>query len=143
MNLKQGVFPLARMSKENMTKVSLKVLDSQLDKVVWTHFCYMDYMEYSKFLKGLDTSRADLVRWIRKWVNQDFNIDLSMSTKQDVDVVKALIKDKYNELFPGLALSDSIDSKGWTRYWLTEKMQKEIALNSRKGVKDDKNTSKN
>ena len=33
------------MSKtSNLTKVSLKVLDSQLDKIVWVHFCYMDYM---------------------------------------------------------------------------------------------------
>lgn len=120
------------MSKtSNLTKVSLKVLDSQLDKIVWVHFCYMDYMVYSKFLKELETSRMELVKWIRAWAEQDFNIDLSMSTKQDVDTVKALIKDKYDALFPGLALSNSIDSKGWTRYWITEKMQREIGIANR------------
>ena len=120
------------MSKtSNLTKVSLKVLDSQLDKIVWVHFCYMDYMVYSRFLKELETSRMELVKWIRAWAEQDFNIDLSMSTKQDVDTVKALIKDKYDALFPGLSLSNSIDSKGWARYWITEKMQREIGIANR------------
>lgn len=126
---------MTRIGKSSMTKVSLKVLDSQLDKVVWVHFCYMDYMVYSRFLKEMDTTRTNLVRYIREWVNQDFNIDLSMSTKQDVDTVKALIKDKYNSLFPSLSFSDTVDTKGWTRYWITEKMQKEIALKNRKGVR--------
>lgn len=112
-------------------KVLVKVLDENIDKLVWEHVCYCARDVYIGFLRKTHIERFELADYITKWAREDFCIDLPMSTVKDVTILRELILDKYKTVYPHIVTHPEdrkYDYQGWVRVWLTEHMKKELRL---------------
>ena len=107
-------------------KVLIKCIDELDDNYKWMHLCYADYNLYQTFLKTMGISRKDLSVYISKWVKQDFNYDTSMSYRNDIFILRQLIRENYKIAYPELVIDSETDRQGWLRVWLTKHMKQEI-----------------
>ncbi len=104
----------------------LKVYDEDEDKVKWSHVCYIGSVLYNTFLEKMDASKEEFADYIADWFYQDFGLRLTMSTKRDLNILKATIKERYRTIFPTIYNNTKIDSQGWVRVWLSQKMEEEL-----------------
>lgn len=109
-----------------LKKIQIKVIDSTTDKVTWEHIAYASAELYDKFLKEMGCSREDYAKYISKWAYQDFNYKTNMAYKQDIAVLKNIIRERYREVYPNIFIDGNTDRQGWTRTWLTKKMEQEL-----------------
>lgn len=110
-------------------KVLLKVLDENIDALVWEHVCYCSRDLYIEFLKKANIERFELADYFVKWAREDFCIDLPMSTVKDIAILRELILDKYKKIYPHITTNFTkreYDYRGWLGVWLTEHMKKEM-----------------
>lgn len=107
-------------------KLMLKVLDEDIGKEKWVHICYIGSVLYNSFLQTFGINSVEFADYVSLWVKQDFNLSLNMSTKRDVAIMKATICEKYRVLYPTIYNNTTIDTQGWVRVWLTQKMEKEL-----------------
>lgn len=112
--------------REMTTKLLVKVLNENHDKLSWEHFCYVPRDLYLKFLSAMEIERVEVADYISKWAKQDFNIDLSMTTTTDIKTLKELILDKYRSVYPHIFISTDTDHQGWVRVWITAHMNKDL-----------------
>ena len=114
------------MSDSPLIKVLIKVIDEYKDKFVWEHVCYLPRDVYLNFLTTKDIERSDLSEYLTRWARLDFNIDLPMTTMRDLQILKALIRDKYQTVYPHISRNNRTDHQGWTRVWLMHHIEKEL-----------------
>lgn len=107
-------------------KVMLKLLDEDTSKLKWFHLCYVGSSLYNDFLRTFDTDSIGFADYIADWMKKDFNLDLTMTTKRDLNILKAVVVDKYKTLFPVIYNNSEIDTNGWLRVWLMQKMEDEL-----------------
>lgn len=107
-------------------KVMLKLLDEDTGKLKWFHLCYVGSSLYNDFLRTVDTDSIGFADYIADWMKKDFNLDLTMTTKRDLNILKAVVVDKYKTLFPVIYNNSEIDTNGWLRVWLMQKMEDEL-----------------
>lgn len=111
-----------------MTKIVIKLLNEDTDRVEWVHLCYFDKDLYNKFLEKKELLTTDMNSIISRWFKEDFGIELSMSRKQDITVLKAVVKDFYRTAYPDIYVDSETDHQGWLRVWLTRKMKEDLGI---------------
>lgn len=109
-----------------LIKVILKVLDENRDQLVWEHLCYAPRDLYLQYLDRHQMQRSDYGEAVSKWAQEDFNIDLPMTTAKEIAILKELIKDKYKSTYPHLIRDTNTDHQGWIRVWVSTHMQKDM-----------------
>ena len=109
-----------------ISKLVIKVFDDLDGSLHWMHFCYVNKELYLSFLELMDCDRADLTQFFSKWLKEEFCIDLGMTKRRDIEVLKEIIRDKYRRAHPHLFIEGTTDRQGWLRIWVSEHMEKEI-----------------
>lgn len=109
-------------------KIVIKVVNEAHDRAEWTHISYIDKVLYDKFMKKEHIESIELNDYLSRWVKEDFNIDLAMSSKNDIRVLKELVKDFYKRAHPELYIESHTDRQGWLRVWLTKKIKEELKI---------------
>ena len=115
--------------KGDRIKVLFKVLDENIDKLVWEHVCYCPVDVYKEFFRKTKIEKFELADYAVKWAREDFCIDLPMSTVKDIAILRELILDKYKNVYPHIVThpeNKKFDYQGWVRVWMTEHMKKEL-----------------
>lgn len=107
-----------------LIKLLVKVLDEDADKLVWEHVCYLPRGLYLEFLRSKGIDRVDFVDYLTKWAKDDFNVDFPVTTVRQLQMLKALIIDKYNSVYPHITRKTKTDHQGWTRVWIAQYMEK-------------------
>lgn len=116
----------------DMKKISLKLYDGETDTVKWIHMCYVEKELWEKFSTKFDITKEDMAGYIADWANEDYNVELSMSTKTDLIILRELIKQRYEELYPLFKREFSKDMLGWTKIWVSQRMEREVLKHERK-----------
>jgi len=109
-----------------LAKILLRVLDEKNDVLEYTHFCYVSETLLNVFLEKFKCGRIDLTDYIIKWCEEDFAMNLPMSKKRDIIILRELIKDRISRAHPHLYLASKTDRQGWVRVWLSTHMEKEL-----------------
>ena len=110
-------------------KISLKV--DRGGQMVWTHFCYVNPEIFEAFLEVTNTKRTQMKKWLTKWAEEDFNWVIDFSEFSHIKLLKELVIDKYRRVYPHLYYNNAVDTHGWMRCWVSEKMGKEIRKNDK------------
>lgn len=110
----------------SLKKVLIKVINDETDKFEWCHIAYTNEELYTSFLQDMDCSRLEFANYVSKWVYEDFNLELTMAHKNDILILKELVKDRYSKAHPHLYIKSGTDRQGWIRVWLSKKMEEEI-----------------
>lgn len=111
-----------------LRKVLIKVVNEDHDRSEWTHISYIDRNLYDRFIESKRIDTIDLNDYLSRWAKEDFNIDLAMSSKNDIRVLKILVKNFYKRAHPELFINSSTDRQGWFRVWLTKKIKEELKI---------------
>ena len=109
-------------------KILIKVVNEEHDRAEWTHISYIDKALYDKFMEREHIESIELNDYLSRWAKEDFNIDLAMSSKNDITVLKELVKDFYRRAHPELYIESNTDRQGWLRVWLTKKIKEELKI---------------
>lgn len=112
----------------DLGKIVIKVVNEAHDRVEWTHISYIDNTLYMRFLKEKQIETIDLNDYLSRWAKEDFNVDIAMASKNEIRVLKELVKDFYKRAHPELYIDSSTDRQGWFRVWLTRKIKEELNI---------------
>lgn len=112
--------------EQALIKFLIKVLDEDSDRLSWEHLCYAPRELYLKFIRDLDLDRFQMADFVSQWAKQDFNVDLPMTTKKDIAILKELVFDKYRSVYPHLVREYKTDRQGWLRIWTTNHMERDL-----------------
>ena len=107
-------------------KLMVKLYDEDADRVRWFHVCYIGEKLYETFLAEKKIDSVQFADYIADWFRRDFGNEISMTTKRDLNIIKGVVKEKYRAVFPEIYNNTKIDSQGWVRVWLSEKMEGEL-----------------
>lgn len=107
-------------------KLMIKLLDEDSGRVRWFHVCYIGSKLYNLFLQEKQIDSIQFADYIADWFNKDFGQHITMTSKRDLNIVKGVVKEKYRVIFPSIYNNTQIDSQGWVRIWLSEKMEEEL-----------------
>lgn len=107
-------------------KLILKLLDNNTGKMKWFHVCYIGERLYKTFLTKMDIEPYEYADYIADWFKQDFGVDITMTTKRDLCILKGTVKERYRALYPTIYNNTDIDTQGWVRVWLSKKMEEEL-----------------
>lgn len=110
----------------------IKVINESYENPEWEHVCYMDKELYQQFLKERNAERYELAEFLCRWAKEDFNVDLSMSKKSDIIILKHLVRDFYKRAHPELYIDSETDRQGWIRVWITKKIREELNIHDTK-----------
>lgn len=88
--------------------------------------CAVNPIILNSFFKVTHTSRKNIVEWIRKWTNEDFNWIIDYTEYYHLNLLKELVIDKYKKIYPHIYYNNAIDDNTWIRVWISEKMGREI-----------------
>ena len=116
----------------NDTKLLLKVQENIDDSTrhKWVHLCYVDAEIYKKFMELVGPEEY-INRFLSAWCKEDFHIDMSMDTSEDLIALRGLLKGYYKNNYPEIYRDSTTDRQGWTRIWVTEKMRKVVEDNGK------------
>lgn len=103
-----------------MEKIQIRAFDRRRNQNSWFHFCYVPKDVWERYREYSLASNLDAQ--VKAWLKQDFNLDIVYM--DDIYEAKELIKKLYAEAYPHLYLQGDSDRQGWTRVWLTEKINK-------------------
>lgn len=106
-------------------KVQLKVKNEEGIQQ-WVHFCYLNPEICDAFLKATNTKQKNLSKWLTKWAKEDFHWEIDFTEYSHIQLLKELVIDKYKSVYPHLYYNKAVDTHGWMRCWVSEKMGKEI-----------------
>lgn len=105
-------------------KIQLKV--DRGGEIIWTHFCYVNPEVFDAFLHVTKTRRTQIAKWLTKWAEEDFNWQIDFTEYSHIKLLKELVIDKYRRVYPHMYYNNAVDTHGWMRVWVSEKMGKEI-----------------
>ena len=111
-----------------MTKIMIKLLNEENDRIEWVHLCYADETLYNKFLESKGLLTTDMNEVLSRWAKEDFNVNLALSRRADLTVLRAIIKDFYKTAFPAIYMDSNTDRQGWFRVWVTKKLREELGI---------------
>lgn len=111
-----------------LTKVLIKVVNEKHDRTEWTHISYIDSSLYKNFLNSKYIATFEMNDYLSRWAKEDFNVSIPMSSKNDIQVLKELVKNFYKRAHPELYIESATDRQGWFRVWLTKKMKEELNI---------------
>ena len=117
------------MAAPDLIKFLLKVLDENHDAVSWEHLCYAPRDLYLRFLKAKGLERFQMADYVARWANEDFNVELAMSTSRDIQFLRELVLDKYKNAYPHLIRKTDTDHQGWMRVWVSFQMERDLNRN--------------
>lgn len=103
-----------------MEKIQLKAFDRRRNQNAWFHFCYISKSLWLKYKERFQVVNLDAQ--IKEWLKQDFDFDVEYV--EDIYEAKEHIKKLYAEVYPEVYLANEGDRQGWTRVWLTAKINK-------------------
>lgn len=112
----------------DLEKMLIKVVNEENDKPEWTHLSYVDSKLYTRLMDEKHLETSDLNDLLSRWAKEDFNASLSMSSKNDILILKHLVKDFYKRAHPELYIDSPTDRQGWLRVWLTRKIKEELNI---------------
>ena len=107
-----------------LRKVTLKLYDDNARDAAWIHFAYVDKNVFKIFTKERVAAEKTIAWWIRKWVKDDF--DLPIMSKNELNIAKDAIRNVFKAEYPEIYTAGITDRQGWTRLWLTKKMEDEL-----------------
>lgn len=110
-------------------KIQLKV--DKGGELVWVHLCYINPTILEAFLDVTHAKKKQMSKWITKWAEEDFNWRIDFTEYNHIHLLKELVINKYKTIYPHLYYNDAVDTHGWMRCWVSEKMGKEIRRNDR------------
>lgn len=111
-----------------LSKILVKVLRD--NDIKWIHFCYVSKDLYNAFFKVTGREKYEFGAFLSMWAQGDFDQKLSMTTYEDIQSLRYLVKKKYIEEYAELyALSEEENPNisGWMRMWVSQHMRVEIA----------------
>ena len=111
-----------------LTKVLLKVVNENTDKVDWVHLSYVDKDLFKRYMEENSLETTDMNEVVARWAKEDFNADIAMSSTRDVKVLKHLVKDFYKRAHPELFIDSPTDRQGWLRVWFSKKIKEELKI---------------
>lgn len=114
------------MASPDLIKFLIKVLDENTDKVSWEHICYAPRELYLRFLERKDIERFQMADYMARWAKEDFNVDLPMTTRRDILILRELVLDKYKSAYPHLIRQTNTDHQGWMRVWVSNHMERDL-----------------
>lgn len=114
------------MASPDLIKFLIKVLDENTDRVSWEHICYAPRELYLRFLERKDIERFQMADYMARWAKEDFNVDLSMTTRRDILILRELVLDKYKNAYPHLIRQTNTDHQGWMRVWVSNHMERDL-----------------
>lgn len=113
-----------------MIKVLIKVLNEDKDELQWAHLCYVPKDLYHKYLTMRCLDRFEFADCVSEWARQDFNVELPMTTRKDIFILKELVIDKYKRVYPQIIsycnVGEKKDNMGWIRVWCSYHMEKDL-----------------
>lgn len=112
----------------NLEKMIIKVVNEEHDRAEWVHISYVDSELYHRFLEKKNIEPIDMNDYIARWAKEDFNLQAAMSSKNDVCILKEVVKDFYRRAHPELYIESPTDRQGWFRVWLTKKIKEELGI---------------
>lgn len=118
---------MKEMEENVMEKIHIKAFDQLRNKNCWVHFCYVDEKLLNKFKNKLNLCTRDIDSQIKTWALEEFN--LKVVYYSDISKLKNKIKRKYKKLYPEIYIESESDRQGWTRVWLTDKIQGAVGEN--------------
>lgn len=110
---------------ENDAKILLKIIDSETNTPKWIHLCYADEAIYSEYTLQ-NTASGYMNNVLSRWAEEDFKVNLSMESVEDVATLKSLVKELYKEKYPEVYRDSATDRQGWLRLWVNNKMKEEL-----------------
>lgn len=110
-----------------MEKIMVKLFDRRRNQKIWFHFCYLPDFVWEKYHTKYP-AKLNLDAEIKEWIKQDF--DVEMEYVDDIYEAKERIKDKYSATYPAVFLKSESDRQGWSRVWLTEKINNLLEENN-------------
>ena len=105
-------------------KIQLKV--DRGGDLQWTHLCYVNPEILDVFLTVTKTRQRHMVKWVRKWTEEDFNWEIDFTEYSHIKLLRELVINKYKKIYPHLYYNNAVDNHGWMRCWISEKMGKEL-----------------
>lgn len=105
-------------------KIQLKV--DRGGELMWVHLCYVNPDISDVFFAVTKTKQRHMVKWVRVWAEEDFNWDIDFTEYSHIKLLKELVLNKYKRIYPHLYYNNAVDTHGWMRCWISEKMGKEI-----------------
>lgn len=103
----------------SVRKIQIKAFDRRRNQMVWFHFCYLEDQVWEQYYNRFQAKNLDVQ--IRKWLRDEFGFEVVYM--DDIYEAKEFIKRKYAEKYPDIYLDSEGDKQGWTRVWLTDKIQ--------------------
>lgn len=111
-----------------LSKILVKVLRN--GEIKWTHFCYVSTDLYNQFFQATGIEKYEFGAFLSMWAKGDFDKKLSMTTYDDIQALRHLVKRKfieeYAELY-ALTEEENPNISGWMRMWVSQHMRVEIA----------------
>lgn len=111
---------------DSLIKFLVKVLNEDTDKLSWEHLCYAPRGLYLQFLKTKGLERFQMADYVSRWAQEDFNVDLPMTTAKDIAILRELVLDKYSNAYPHLIRKTETDRQGWMRVWVSNHMERDL-----------------
>ena len=104
-------------------KLQLKVFNETTNRIEWTFLCDIGSKLYLTFLEKTGVSKEEFADYVADWFKQDFGIDLTMTTKRDTAILKAVVKEKYRVIYTYIYNNIGADESAWLRVWLSQKIE--------------------
>lgn len=101
-----------------MKKIQLKAFDRRRNQNSWFHFCYISDDLWKEYTSVTGVNNID--SQVKMWLKQDFNFEIKYV--EDIYEARDLIKKLYADMYPNLYLDSEGDRQGWSRVWLTAKI---------------------
>lgn len=116
------------MEPETNRKIQIKVLREEYPDrdPEWMHVCYINSEIYDAFFDATCIERVDFSDFLTKWCKDDFNLDLTFTKANDIRILKELVVDRYQSIYPHVHYNKAVDRHGWMRVWVSEHMGKEL-----------------
>lgn len=101
-----------------MEKIQIKAFDRRRNQNIWVHFCYIADDIWTAYQNAF--GKVNMDSQVKTWLKEEF--DFEIATIEDVYKAKDLIKQVYATTYPDVYLHTEGDRQGWTRVWLTGKI---------------------
>lgn len=107
-----------------LRRIKLRVIREK--KVQWVHFCYVPKALKTQFesIVNPDNLGGIYNKWVNDWANEDFG--MTVETWDDLEELRAILKNMYKEMYPELYRDNVTDIQGWNRVWVNKHIKKEI-----------------
>lgn len=112
-------------------KLLLKVFSLDKNKFIWVHFCYVNKNLYEQFMQEKNLQSTDLNQIISQWCKKDFNKKVVLSSTEDIQIIREIVKNYYEKIYPEIFIENNTDHQGWLRVWITKNLKEELKIDGK------------